>query len=455
MSLRAVAVALLAGVGCASSTPVTPRVPAPVVAAFVVDVTQPVPVLPAWSPSFNPRRIRGIVDDEPRALVDNRDVPGDDDLPFSLLHDGGARGHLVVDGVIGGSVVAVTIDTAAGRTFVTRALVRRLGLTATGAHVVRDINGAEMSAAEVALPDLIVAGVRFTGIVALVGDTAARDDLFLLGGDALRRVDVVYDGPLGAIALLPAGSALDDAATFDDADIVAMDTTDRLVVQASAPGQHGEVPFELVVDTGSPLTAVSAVAGVNGGLPADTSTSVTLKGASGLANERRGRFMLWPLSLGLVQLGTVSALETGEAVGVVGNDVLGRARVVISAARHALAFLPSVASSGDRLVHGQPVLRLRPQAVDGDFFLDVAAPLAENGVRFLLRSHDRQTGAPRGGAVEVTVGAGYRGRLETGLPFGAGKVSMLVLPRTAAPCTTLCLKLLGSWPVKPPPTPLD
>ena len=458
MSRRIVVVAVACfavacfAVGCAAGT-TTPTPPPPPRVSFVVDVQAPVPELPPWSPSFNPRRIRGLVHDEARTIVGNRDVPDKDDLDFALLKDGGARGHLVVDGVVGARPVAITLDTAAGRTLVTRDLVRHLGLTPIGEHVVRDINGVEMAASEVELPDVVVAGVRFRGIVALVGDTALRDDLFLLGGDALRRVDLVYDGPLGAVAFLPAGSALDDPATFDDADIVAMDTTDRLVVQASAPGSRGEVTFELVVDMGSPLTAVAATAGVNGGLPADTSTSVTLKGAGGVANERRGRFMLWPLSLGLVQMGTVSAIETGEALGVVGTDVLGRARVVISAARHALAFLPSTACSGDRLVQGTPSLRLRPQAVDGDFFLDVSGPLGETGVRFLLRSHDRQTGAPRGGAVEVTVGARYRGRLETGLPFGVGPVSMLVLPRTSAACTGVCTKLLGSWPVKPPPDP--
>ena len=448
-----VATVVVTVAGCSTSTPTTGPPPPTTKAALNVDVTAPLPALTPWAPSFNPRRVRGLVDEAPRALRGGRDVPDDDDLPFSLLYDAGSRGHLVVDGAVVAAAgvvgVAVTLDTAAERTVVAPALARRFGLTPTGTRTMRDASGDDVTAGEVVLPDVVVAGVRFTAITALVPTTALRDDLFLLGADALRHVDVVVDGPLGAVALLAAGTALNDE-QLAEADVVELDVAERFTVSASATGGDGPITFDLVIDTGSPLTSVPAAIGVAGLLPADTSTTVTVKGASGLANQRRGRFILRPLSLGLVQVGDVSALEVGDGVGVVGNDVLGRGRVVISAARRALAFLPSMASSGDRLLDGKPVLRVRPHAVDGDFFLEVDPPLSATGVRFLLRSHDRQTGAPRGGAVEVVVVGSYNGRLETGLPFGTGPFSVLVLPRSLAPCLNVCLKLLGTWPAPKP-----
>ncbi|HEY1098344.1 MAG TPA: retroviral-like aspartic protease family protein [Myxococcota bacterium] len=420
-------------VGCASSTALPssapPSVSTPPVAVRVVDVRATPPSLTPWSPAFNARRIRGVVVDTPRALVGGRDdVDGaTDDLHFVAVRDAGARGHVVVDGVIDGPArvaVDVVIDTAAERTVVAPALAQRLGLTPSGTHTIKDASGTDVDGGEVVLPDVVVAGVRFVGITAVVPTTALRDDLFLLGADALRHVDVVVDGPLGLLALPAAGAALceagvdvaDDADDADDADVIELAVDARFSVSASAPGGNGIGTFDLVVDTGAPLTAVPVHVGLEAMLPADVAEKATLKGASGTVDERRGRFMLRPLSLGLVQVGAVSALEVGDDVGVLGNDVLGRGRVVISAARRALAFLPSRASRGPRLLAGRTAITVMRTAVDGDFLVDVSD--AVGGARLLLRSHDRQTGAPRGGVVEVTIPGRYKAASRPGCLSG-------------------------------------
>lgn len=429
----------------AAAAPVVPALP-----TIVVDTALKVPQLTPWSVTLEPRRIRGQVSDVPRALVNQRDIPDDADTDFLLLHDGGSRGHLVVDATVGTVPLALTLDTGATRTVITAALARRLGLSPVGEVPMRDATGRIVRAGEVVLPDVTVGRVRFTNLVALVPPTSLRDDLFLLGLDALAHVDVVYDGPLGAVALRPAGSGLDDVADISDVDIVGLDASERLVVSATAPGAGGAAAFDLVVDTGTPLTVVPAAIGVEARLPADVSRTITLKGQSGLESERRGRFLLSPLSLGLIQLGRVSALETSDEQGLLGNDVLGRSRVVISAARRSLAFVPTTAWGGDRLVDGQRAVRLVPVGAFGEFDVEVAPELV-GGVRLLVRAHNASSGAPLGGVLELTPTTA-RKHVDSGLYFGAGAVSYTVLPRvrTAPPCTDgMCMKLLGDWPASP------
>ena len=113
----------------------------PVLPTIVVDTALKVPVLTPWSVTLEPRRIRGQVNDVPRSLVGQRDVPDTDDSDFLLLHDGGSRGHLVVDATVGTTPLAVTLDTGATRTVITSAIARRLGLSPVGEHAMRDATG--------------------------------------------------------------------------------------------------------------------------------------------------------------------------------------------------------------------------------------------------------------------------------------------------------------------------
>lgn len=451
MNRRTTLIVLAAVALTSCAQPVVERAAIPAqVPAFVVDTALQVPALTPWAVTLEPRRIRGHVSEVPRALVGLRDMPDGADADFVLLHDGGSRGHLVVDATVGTTPLAVTLDTGATRTVITAALARRLGVSAAGEHAMRDATGNVVRAGEVVLADVVIGNVRFTNLVALVPPTALRDDLFLLGLDALAHVDLVYDGPLGAVALRPAGSGLDHVADMADVDIVGLDVSDRLVVSATAPGATRAAAFDLVVDTGAPLTSVPAAIGVEAQLPADVSRTTTLKGQSGQSSERRGRFLLSPLSLGLVQLGRVSALETSEGVGMLGNDVLGRSRVVISAARRSVAFVPSTAWGGDRLVDGAVAVHLVPVGNFGAFDVEVA-PALVGGVRLLVRAHNASSGAPLGGVLELTPTTTHK-HVDSGLYFGAGGVSYTVLPRrsTAPPCNDgMCMKLLGDWPANP------
>jgi len=89
------------------------------------------------------------------------------------------------------------------------------------------------------------------------------------------------------------------------------------------------------------------------------------------------------------------------------------------------------------------VLHLEPLEVEGTFAAETTG-----SVRFLLRSHDRSTGAWRGGAVEVILPRAGRHIIETGLNFGRWNYSVRLVPVTD-PCNDVCLKLLGDWPPEP------
>jgi hypothetical protein len=236
-------------------------------------------------------------------------------------------------------------------------------------------------------------------------------------------------------------------------------------VAATAPGRGGRfVPFTLDVDTGSPLTSVPTLVGLEGGLPTDLSRTATMKGAAGVAVEKRGRFALRPLALGMLVVGDVNALEATGEHGLLGTDVLARGRVLFSPARHAMVVFPTTARGGTRVdPEGRALLmELLP---DGELAVDVR----RSPMRFLVRPHDRSTGAWRGGAVEVTITKQGKHLVPTGLDFSDGCAlpgrtlaeqktcatnqawSIRVLP-AERPCeNSVCAVLLGDWPPSPTP----
>jgi hypothetical protein len=409
----------------------------------VVDVASAPPTLPPLSPTLSPGALAGVIDRDPWQVEANVDIV-DDSLPFVPLQDGGSRGHWIVMGRAGAHTLPVLVDSAADRSLMAPTIARTLGLRGQPIDPIVDASGATVAATVVVVPELTVAGTTFRNLSVVVPEQALRPDLFLLGADALAHVDLVVDGVDGGLAILPAGTDIARVGPADRAMVVALDTASkRWQVQATAPGQNGLVSFILDVDTGSPLTSVPAAIGVGGGFPADVGRRATVRGAAGEAVEKRGRFVLAPLSLGMVGVGAVSALETGSEHGLLGTDVMGRARVLFSPTRQAMVFLPATAGRGSRMDGKRLVLHLEPLEVKGSFVAETTG-----SVRFLLRSHNRNTGAWRGGAVEVILPRAGRHIIETGLDFGRWNYSMRLLP-VSDPCNDVCLKLLGDWPPDP------
>jgi predicted aspartyl protease len=450
--------------GCATVTRRAVRATAPE-PTFVVDVAAVPPTSTSVAPTLRAEALRGRIDDERRALVD-----GVDAIPAGWVpvEDAGTRGHIVVAGRVGGRDLRVVVDSAAAQTIVAPALAAELQLKPAGALVtVHDATGAEVAAREAVLPPLDVGGARFVGLRVLVPDHALRPDLFLLGVDALGHVDTWLDVHAGAVAFVPPSGPLPAGHELADAVVVALSRDDdgRFVVAGAAPGAHGLAAFDLVVDTASPLTSVPAAIGVRTGVPADVARRATLRGAAGAGVERRGRFQLAPLSLGMVQVGPVSALETPADRGVLGVDVLQRARVVLSPARSALLFFPVDVATGPRVAGAVPAVDVRVEDEDGhdSIVVDARPALLQanpGGVRLFLRPYDGATGTPLGGVLEVTLTSPGRRSLDVDLPLMAAGVEYAVVPRAtrdddhdadaddADECDDdVCLRLFGDWGV--------
>lgn len=469
--------ALLFGLAGAPPPPPSPPKPVP----LIVDVSAPAPSLPALSPGFERRRLRGRVDRADSLLVmkeKRTDGPAtwEDDVhvvagpALQPLVDAGSRGHWVLDGVSGRRRwFPVVIDTAADRTIVAPELARHLGIELRDGPLLTDATGETTSTWQGTLPSFRVGQTTFTNVSVLVPMRVLRPDLFLLGRDALRHVDLLVDGVAGGIAFLPAGTPLSSVGDAAEADVVALDidgASGRWQVAATAPGRGGRfVPFTLDVDTGSPLTSIPTLVGLEGGLPTDVSRTATLKGAAGVAVEKRGRFALRPLAIGMLEVGDVNALEASTEHGLLGTDVLARGRILFSPARRAMVVFPTTARSGSRLDHEGRALIV--ELLPGG---EIAVDARRAPVRFLLRPHDRLSGAWRGGAVDVTIVKQGKHRLQTGLDFSdgcaqAGRTlaeqktcaanqnwSIRVLPADR-PCDGVCMVLLGDWPPSSSPAP--
>jgi hypothetical protein len=201
-----------------------------------------------------------------------------------------------------------------------------------------DAHGNAIMGEKVRLGDLYLGRHRFTDIeVTVVGE---QPELFLIGADVLREVDLFIAGDEGLLGVFGVGRG-----PRDDRDQVVslVSGANQLVVEAEAEGTQGSVPFRLIVDTGAWNTSVPLIVGINGGLPADTAfEAITL--AVGGEQENRGRFVLKPLRLGpeRAAVGRVLAIgstrQHGGAVGLLGNDVMMRHHTVISFARGQMWF---------------------------------------------------------------------------------------------------------------------
>lgn len=110
-----------------------------------------------------------------------------------------------------------------------------------------------------------------------------------------------------------------------------------------APGEPGEghTTFELLVDTGASDSALPVPAAINAGVLADVRALTTMKSVVG-ESEHRGRFRVSSLWLGPegVDAGPLSAVAFPREYGLLGNDVYGTRRTMISASRGIIALSP-------------------------------------------------------------------------------------------------------------------
>jgi clan AA aspartic protease (TIGR02281 family) len=246
--------------------------------------------------------------------------------------------HLVTKVKVRGRETRATIDTGAMSTVMSVPTATRLGVlgdfTPKGEKVrVYDAHGSVLEGERLQLGELQIGEHKWLDArVMVIGN---QPELFLVGADLLRDVDLFVAADEGLLGIFEAGQAPRETSDV----VIPLEKKERqLRVAARAPGASGEVPFSLIVDTGASGTTVPSLVGINGGLPADISyNSRTL--AVGGEQENRGRFVLNPLSLGPKNapvgrvLAMASAMQSGEGLGLLGNDVMMRQHSVLSFAR--------------------------------------------------------------------------------------------------------------------------
>jgi hypothetical protein len=234
-----------------------------------------------------------------------------------------------------GARARAMLDTGAMGTTMSTPLAEKLGIVGDGAprgKPIRaiDAHGNAIMGERVPVGEVRIGRHRWVDVeVTVLGD---QPDLLLIGADLLRDVDLFIAGDEGLVGVFEGGHG-----PREDTDLVVhVQGGDRqLLVVGESSGTRGPVPFRLIVDTGAWNTSVPLIAGINGGLPADTAfEAVTV--AVGGEQENRGRFVLDPLRLGeeRVPVGRVlaigSTLEHDGGMGLLGNDVLMRRHTLIS-----------------------------------------------------------------------------------------------------------------------------
>lgn len=237
---------------------------------------------------------------------------------------------------VNGVHTVATLDTGAMSTLMSVPMAMKLGvlseLTPKGREVrALDAHGEVLRGERVHLGELAIGAHRWVDATVIV--IGMQPDLFLVGADLLKDVDLYVAADEGLVGLFEPGQAPKDERDV----VIRLERGERqLTVLASAPAAKGaDVGFSLIVDTGASGTTVPVMTGVNGGLPADLAyLSKTL--AVGGEQENRGRFVLAPLKLGpnATAVGSVlamsSTMQGGEGLGLLGNDVLMRYHSVIS-----------------------------------------------------------------------------------------------------------------------------
>jgi predicted aspartyl protease len=252
--------------------------------------------------------------------------------------------ELLVRVVVNGRSVVATLDTGAQGTTMSVPVARQLGVLADDTPRGMPVNAidshGDLVRGEKLMLDEVTLGVRsWRNVdVTVIGDAP---DLFLVGADLLRDVDLFIAADEGLVGIFDAGAAPRRPDEF----VVDLKQGDRqLTVAGSADGRR-RARFPLLVDTGAWNTSVPATAGVNAGLPADLAYTATTVGIAG-EQETRGRFVLEPLLLGEreVPVGRVLAVSStiarGDGLGLLGNDVFFRFHSIVSFRDRALRLRP-------------------------------------------------------------------------------------------------------------------
>ena len=257
---------------------------------------------------------------------------------------------------VNGTKAVATLDTGAMGTTMSQPVAEALGVFDNGRRGRRvtatDAHGQQLTGEKIALGEVGIGRHRWVDVeVTVLGD---QPDLFLIGADVLRDVDLFLAADEGLVGVFAAGHG--PAEPGDR--VIAVSASDRqLVATGCAANVAGkEVTFPLIVDTGAWNTSVPLLTGINGGLPADTTfEAVTV--AVGGEQTNRGRFVLDPLKLGGVAVGRVLAIgstmrsgpsEPSGGLGLLGNDVLMRHHAMISFQRGEIRIRPLTPRRAER-----------------------------------------------------------------------------------------------------------
>ncbi len=257
---------------------------------------------------------------------------------------------------VNGAVAVATLDTGAMGTTMSGPVAEALGVFESGRRGRRvtatDAHGQQLTGEKILLGEVGIGRHRWTDVeVTVLGD---QPDLFLIGADLLRDLDLLLAADEGLVGVFSAGRG---PAESGDRVIELRVGERQLIAMGSAASVAGaEVTFPLIVDTGAWNTSVPLLTGINGGLAADTNfESVTV--AVGGEQTNRGRFVLDPLKLGGVAVGRVLAIgstmrggagDPSGGLGLLGNDVLMRQHALISFARGEIRLRPPATRAPER-----------------------------------------------------------------------------------------------------------
>lgn len=258
--------------------------------------------------------------------------------------------------MVNGEWTTATLDTGAMGTTMSGPMADQLGLFEGGKRgrriVATDAHGQQIQGEKIALGEVGLGRHRWVDVeVTVLGD---QPDLFLVGADVLRDVDLLLAADEGLVGVFPAGRG---PAERDDRVVKVAVSERQLLATGSAASVAGKaVTFPLIIDTGAWNTSVPLLTGINGGLPADTRfEAVTV--AVGGEQTNRGRFVLDPLRLDGAPVGRVLAIgstmrsgpgDPSGGMGLLGNDVLMRHHTLISFERGELRLRPLPARPAQR-----------------------------------------------------------------------------------------------------------
>ena len=244
------------------------------------------------------------------------------------------NGQIGVQASINDRVTVGVLDTGATISLMGESLAAELDLVSEyqpkGRPInARDAHGDLIRGELLPMESLQLGSHRFTQKSLLVVE---KDfDLFLIGADVLRDLDIYLATDEGLVGLFAAGKS----PRFPRASTVTLKReSDALFAKGGIP-KEPDATFELLVDTGATTTSVPIMVGLNHLFPVDVRFETMTKAVSSV-REMRGRFVLDPLLLGSnrVSVGKVLGLGAtfsgGDHHGLLGNDVLSNHRTLIS-----------------------------------------------------------------------------------------------------------------------------